>query len=386
MNSGFFIIHKTVNSAPNENVVENAPLPKPFCLISVKSEITFNKFSIMKLHIVFLSLAIITLTSCEYFGDIELPKPSLIKLEFSTPPFDLQGIDAKFAEDVPYDQYDKTKFDVFLPNSSTPTGLVVFIHGGGFTGGDKRFVYNTSFPEQIIELLAKNLAVATINYRLLKENETVGVLKSLNDSKRAIQYLRYIHKELNIDKEKIVLFGSSAGASTALWIATNDDLKQEDSSDPVLQQSTRVKGVALRAVQSSLDIENRWINDVFSDFNSTLDEIVEEYGEETIFSFYGVDSWEAYESPEIDRYRQRVDMLSLLSSDDPEIWVTNTGGHNNKPLTQSSFNHHPFHARTIKEYADAAGVPNVTKYGNPILFSDPIQEEYIDFFLRKLSE
>ncbi|MEL6944384.1 MAG: hypothetical protein AAFO82_17110, partial [Bacteroidota bacterium] len=217
-------------------------------------------------------------------------------------------------------------------------------------------------------------------------NEDVGVLKSLNDSKRAIQYLRYIHKELNIDKEKIALFGSSAGASTALWIAANDDLKQDDSSDPVLQESTRVKGIALRATQASLDIESRWINDVFPDFNSTLDEIIAEYGEETIFKFYGVDSWEEYESPAIDQYRQRVDMLSLLSSDDPEIWVSNTGGHNNKPMTQGSFNHHPFHARTIKEYADAAGISNITGYGNPILFSDPSNEGHIDFFVRKLNE
>ena len=105
-----------------------------------------------------------------------------------------------------------------MPNSTNPTALVIFIHGGGFDGGDKAFAYNSDYPEQIVELLANNIAVATINYRLLGANETVGVLKSLNDSKRAVQYIRHIHESLNIDKNRIGLFGVSAGGSTSLWI------------------------------------------------------------------------------------------------------------------------------------------------------------------------
>lgn len=313
-------------------------------------------------------------------------KDPLIELQFSNPPIDLGGAEAQFAENIPYDEYDETRFDIFLPSSSNITGLVIFIHGGGFTGGDKAFIYNDSFEKEISEFLSNDIAVATINYRLIKAGDTEGVLKSLNDSKRAIQYIRYIHNELNIDKEKIVLFGSSAGASTALWLATNDDFKEPNSSDVVLRESTRVKGIALNATQSSLDIETRWLGNVFSDFGTTLDDTIEEFGEQTVYNFYGISSLEEYETPEIELYRKRVDMLSLLSSDDPEIWVKNTGGHNNAPMTTSSFNHHPFHAREIKQFADAAGVPNVTIYGNPILFGDPNGENYVDFLIRKINE
>ena len=309
---------------------------------------------------------------------------NLIELDFSDPPIDLPGVEAQFAMDVPYDEYNKTTFDIFLPNSPVPTALVIFIHGGGFTGGDKGFIYTSSFPEEVVELLTNNIAVATINYRLLEENDNEGVIKSLNDSKRAVQYIRYIHNELNIDKDRIVLFGSSAGASTALWIATNDDLKQEDNTDPVLRESTRVKGIALRATQSSLDIENRWINDVFVDFGTTWEDLTNNYGEASIYSFYGVNSLEEYESEEIDAYRRSVDALSLMSSDDPEIWIENKGPSNGAPQTRGSFNHHPFHAREIKEFADAVGVPNVVSYGNPVLFSDPSNEGYIEFLMRKL--
>jgi pimeloyl-ACP methyl ester carboxylesterase len=343
----------------------------------------------MKTKLILSLLASIVLLSCSNDDALITPIVSiepLIELQFTNAPIDLQGVQAQFASNISYDVYEDTKFDIFLPASTTPTGLVVFIHGGGFTGGDKGFVYNENFDNEIIELLTNGIAVATINYRLIQSGDTEGVLKSLNDSKRALQYIRYIHNELNINKDNIVLFGSSAGASTALWLAANDDLKEINSSDIVLQESTRVKGIALNATQSSLDIETRWLGDVFGEFGTSLDDIIQEFGEDTILNFYGVSSLEEYNTPEIEAYRAQVDMLSLLSPDDPEIWVTNTGGHNNEPTTTSSYNHHPFHAREIKNFADAAGVPNVATYGNPILFSNTNNEDFVAFLMRKINE
>lgn len=337
------------------------------------------------LYIVLLSVLMSCVNDELTPGPIDSPGTG-IELQFTNPPIDLQGVDAVFSSDIPYDQHDKTKFDVFLPNSPTATGLVVFIHGGGFTGGDKAFIYTDNYKNEITELLSKGIAVATINYRLLEPGDTEGVLKSLHDSKRAIQYMRYIHKELNIDTENIVLFGTSAGASTALWLATNDDLRDRNSIDLVEHESSRVKGIALNATQSSLDIETRWLGDVFVDFGTSLDDILQEVGGGIVYNFYGVNTQEEYETSAIEAYRKQVDMLSLLSSDDPEIWVRNTGGHNDEPTTTSSLYHHPFHARKIKKYADAAGVANVTTYGNPVLFSDTGSEDYVDFLMRKIHE
>lgn len=212
-----------------------------------------------------------------------------------------------------------------------------------------------------------------------------NVLKSLNDSKRALQFMRYVHNELNVDKDKIALFGSSAGASTALWLATNDDLRDLFSDDPVSRESSRVAAIALNATQSSLNIEERWLNEVFGEFNVTRDDLIAEVGADTMFNFYGVSSLAEYESPEIDAYRAQVDMLALLTADDPDIWVKNTGGHNDVPETTGSWYHHPYHAREIKEFAEAVGVTVVATYGNPILFSDPSNEYYTDFFIRKLN-
>lgn len=48
--------------------------------------------------------------------------------------------------------------------------------------------------------------------------------------------------------------------------------------------------------------------------------------------------------------------------------------------------HHAFHARELKQRADAVGVENITSYGkNPILFSDPSNESWTQFCKRILS-
>jgi pimeloyl-ACP methyl ester carboxylesterase len=310
-------------------------------------------------------------------------------MAFAASPIDLQGIDAVFAGDIHYDTHAETTFDIFMPASAAPTGLVIYIHGGGFRTGDKSWIYSGStFPDDIREFLAAGVAVATINYRLLVRDETKGILKPLHDARRALQFIRFVHKPLNIDKRDIVLYGSSAGAGIALWLAANDDMRTLSPTDPVAGESTRVKGVALHATQASYDMERRWVDDVFADFGVTWEDATRITSEERIFQFYGVGSWPEYESPAIDAYRQQVDMLSLLSPGDPEIWILNdsNGNGNGLPTTEDHANHHPFHAREIKQYADAAGVPTVCRYGMPVLYSDPEFGDYVPFLMRKLGE
>jgi hypothetical protein len=150
----------------------------------------------------------------------------------------------------------------------------------------------------------------------MKNGEDKDIIKCLNDSKRALQYIRYNAKIFNIDKTKIVLSGTSAGAGTALWICVNDNLSDSLSTDPVLHESSRVKGLALRKAQSSYNIEDKWINDVFVDYGIVWDDFLSA-NKERIFQLYGVDGQEEYESPETDSYRNTVDMLEFFTSDDP---------------------------------------------------------------------
>jgi len=310
-----------------------------------------------------------------------------VNIEFSQSPINLTGIDAKFAKDIAYDVYCETVFDVFLPTSARATGMVIYIHGGGFRGGDKSHNYHPGFEKEVRALLSNNISVANINYRLLTKNEeTEGVLKSLKDAKRAIQYIRSIACDLNIEKERIALTGGSAGAGASLWIATNDDMRDESNSDPVLHESTRVKAIALRQPQASYDIEDRWINNVFVDYGITFNDLLA-LGQDRLFQFYGVSTLEEYNTPEIDTYRSQVDMLSFISSDDPDIWAEGIKTDVAPPINPNIAFHHPFHVREIKDKADSVGVPNICYYGkNPLIFGDSSNEKQIDFLIRKVNE
>ncbi|NOS57467.1 MAG: alpha/beta hydrolase [Cyclobacteriaceae bacterium] len=341
----------------------------------------------------FLFLALVTL-GCSKSDDNPITPVS--NITFSTSPFDLQGVNANFAKDIAYDSKDRTQFDIWLPTSSTPTGLVIYVHGGGFTSGDKDFVYAVQsggvwdFPSDIRFLLQNNIAFATIRYTLLSPTgETQGIKKSMADVRRALQYIRSRASDFNIDKSKIILAGNSAGAGTSLWIAFNNEFADVSNSDPVLRESTRVKGVVARETQSSYNIEDRWVNNVFVDYSLTWSQILaNETG--NIQKIYGVSSNAQYESAAIDTYRAEVDMLSLLSADDPEIWINNTlrdvvNPYN--PFSADIPSHHAFHARELKKRADAVGVKNISYYGkNPVLYSHPSNESWTLFCKRKINE
>jgi Carboxylesterase family len=317
-------------------------------------------------------------------------------ITYSNSPFDLQGINAKFAKDIAYDNKARTQFDIWLPASNSPTGLVIYIHGGGFTSGDKDFVYTIQsggawdFPSDIRYFLQNNIAFATVRYTLLNTTgETEGIKKSMGDVRRALQYMRSRANEFNIAKDKIILAGNSAGAGSALWIAFNNDVANASSSDPVLRESSRVKGVVARETQASYNIEDRWVNDVFPDYGVTWSQILaNETG--NIQKIYGVSSTAQYNSPAIVAYRAEVDMLALMSADDPEIWVNNTLRDVVNPY--SPFNtdipsHHAFHARALRERANAAGLRNVIFYGkNPAIYADPSNESWTQFCRRKINE
>lgn len=313
---------------------------------------------------------------------------------FNFSPIDLQGIDAEFKGDIAYDTKSRTQFDIFMPESNTPTALVFYIHGGGFVSGDKDFAYSVQkngawdFPSDIRTFLTNNIAFASIRYSLFENNETEGVLKPMNDVRRALQYLRAHATEFNIDKDKIVLTGNSAGAGTSLWIGLNNDMKDESNSDPVLRESTLVKGIAIRNTQATYNLD-KWETDIFIDFGIDLEALANSNNgfEKTVKQVYGIDDISEYNSASTNQYKQDVDMLALMDANDPELWVENVLFANGDPNGDKNImNHHPYHARELKEQADAVGLPIVAYYGIPTLYAATSGETWTEFCIRKVNE
>jgi pimeloyl-ACP methyl ester carboxylesterase len=350
----------------------------------------------MKNAFILISIFSLTLftSSCKKDKEItpNVNEPEALVLQYSDSPIDLKGDDAKFAFNIPYDDKVRTEFDIFLPQSSSPTGLVIYMHGGGFQSGDKSVVYSTQmggawdFPEYIRSFLKDDIAFATINYSLLESDEKEGVIKSLKDGKRALQFMRYHAETLNIDKDQIVMAGNSAGAGISAWLAFHDDMKETSSSDLVLRESSRIKGCVLLNTQATYDVE-KWTDVVFKEYNIPF-ALLAATNKATLEQFYGMENYDTeYNTPLVDNYRKEVDMLAWMSNDDPEFWVNNTLTDVVMPTDLNVLYHHAYHAKALKEEADKKGVKNVSYYGkNPVIFEDPSGEDWVSFAKRKIAE
>jgi acetyl esterase/lipase len=122
--------------------------------------------------------------------------------------------------------YRPLQLDLWVPESSTPPALVVWIHGGGWMIGDRRYLPETLRPNQLFDaLLAAGLAVATIDYRLALEAPFPA---QLHDAKAAIRYLRAHTDELGISTGRVGVWGESAGGHLAALVGLTghrDDLE-----------------------------------------------------------------------------------------------------------------------------------------------------------------
>jgi acetyl esterase/lipase len=91
--------------------------------------------------------------------------------------------------------------------------LVVFVHGGGWNGGDTRHAAGfADFPRELAALAAQGYVVASVSYRLSGEARFPAAVQ---DVKFAIRWLRGQARELNIDATRVAVWGEGAGGQLA---------------------------------------------------------------------------------------------------------------------------------------------------------------------------
>jgi len=315
-------------------------------------------------------------------GSNNAPPPEPLDLAPTAPAFELGSIDAEFFEAISYGPYDENLFDIYVPAADEPTPLLIYIHGGAFTGGSRD---TSNDEERVLSYLAEGVAYASIDYRLLQSPDPDGVLKPLQDSARCLQFIRYHAAQLNVDPSNIILMGGSAGAGTSLWIGFNDDMADPDSDDPVLHQSTRVTAVIGIATQATYDV-GKWETVVFKEYGIDLLELADLLGlAQAMLDFYGITDVDEFESEEILEYRARVDMLDLMDAEDPPFYVQNdlepAVGPGSAPLSGDLAFHHANHALVLAEQADEIGLENVA-YMKGLMIADPSGEDSLGFALR----
>jgi acetyl esterase/lipase len=106
----------------------------------------------------------------------------------------------------------------------TKRPVIVFVHGGGFSGGNKT---SPEIVDEASTFARKGYVTASISYRLVAGGCSAGAPTSSCvtaigharlDAQEAIRFLRAHASDYRIDKGRIAIAGTSAGAITALEV------------------------------------------------------------------------------------------------------------------------------------------------------------------------
>lgn len=121
--------------------------------------------------------------------------------------------------DISYGDGKANRFDLYLPKDNTKEsyGLVVYLHAGGFTTGDK------ADDEKILSwLCSKGYVACGINYTLRTETNNASVLTQSNEIKAAIPVIIEEAKKPGYNITEMTMSGGSAGGCLAMLYAYRD--------------------------------------------------------------------------------------------------------------------------------------------------------------------
>ena len=241
--------------------------------------------------------------------------------------------------DVKYGPYARNVMDVWLAKSDKPTPVLVSIHGGGFSGGNK-----SVGPFLLEECLKSGISVVAITYRL---SDVAKAPAQFLDSARAIQFIRSKAKEWNLDGSKMAATGGSAGAGISLWLGFHDDLADPKNVDPVLRQSTRLTCMAVMNGQTSYD--PRFIRE--------LEPGTDTYKVGALAKLFDMDPNNLDQLPK-EKYKlfEECSPITHLTKDDaPALLIYNSTM--DTPITNQGIGiHHPKFGKALKQKMDALGI------------------------------
>jgi acetyl esterase/lipase len=100
------------------------------------------------------------------------------------------------------------KMDIYMPpKSNKPTPIIMVMHGGAWAKGSKETIGGFG------PFFKAGFAIANIDYRMVQVAKAPAAVE---DTRRALIYLIKNAAALNIDPNKIVVIGTSAGSHLAL--------------------------------------------------------------------------------------------------------------------------------------------------------------------------
>lgn len=125
-------------------------------------------------------------------------------------------------KDIVYKKVDgiSLEMDIYYPDSAKlkkNNPWMLYVHGGGWRGGDRYKIFRKSFVGTLKSLLEKGVVCVTIEYRRTRGNSTA--YDAVVDSKDATRYLLKNAQKYKLDTNKYGVWGGSAGGHLSLVTA-----------------------------------------------------------------------------------------------------------------------------------------------------------------------
>lgn len=281
--------------------------------------------------------------------------------------------------DIRYGDHKREVLDIWLPkNKEKGTyAVAIFAHGGGFIVGSKENLDMKTLQK----LLDNNIAVVSMNYRFAKKDGK-GALGCMDSGIRAVQYLRYHAKELHLDKNRMGMFGTSAGSGLTLWMGLHDDMAKPDSEDPLERESTRLQAFYAIDTQANYDVWTWPAIFGIPEDHEFMADLIRVWG----LTWLGINSVEERETPQCRFVRKELNMLELITPDDPPFMVANKLDGSMPPKKLGIMIHHPLFAKQLYDRGQELGIPcHARAQKAPKLgINDPLS--VADFFAKYLSK
>ena len=214
----------------------------------------------------------------------------------------------KNQRNVHYGPSDAQTFDIWYPNEGEgPFPVVINLHAGGFSGGSAK---DFTLPP-LFRVLDHGYALVSMDYRLSGEAHWPACVY---DVKAGVRYLRAHAEELNIDPDKIISWGYSAGAYLAAMLAvTGDEEMFNDADLGNMDQPSRVQC----AIVGSGPCGN------MGEFDAYLDKLAERTGVPVLFPHNDPNSVESWlfgmPLPKIDPLLRLADPRHYVNKDTAPI-------------------------------------------------------------------